>query len=272
MKKMTIFMSMLLSFGLLLTYSCTKDDSEDDGVDPGPSIPVKTRLVEHNDLQAIDSTLRTFTYNSKKMVDSEIYKDKNDVAFKVIKYTYSSSDKLVSSLEYQDEALTIVASSTNYTLNSSGLITKSVNDRGGNITTSDYTYNSSKLATAHIEYTGASTADPIDLEFDWTGEIITKITYKVPDTTGGSGMVVQKYEEYSYDAKTNPYFIMNLPGHEPMLLCPNNVTEIKEYDSFNILQKKVTITYNKYDGDLPEMAFYDLGFQQGVYEYAYKEI
>ncbi|RLD66367.1 MAG: hypothetical protein DRI84_04975 [Bacteroidetes bacterium] len=274
MKKVSILMSVLLVFGILFTYSCTKDDSDDDGGggDDIINLPVKTRLLEHNDFQAIDSTFRAFGYNERKLVEKEVWRDKNNVAFKVIKHEYNSSDKLIRSLEYQDEAMTIVASNTMYTLDGSGLAIKSVNDRGGNITTTDYTYNSGRLAKAHIEYTGASAGDPEEMEYVWTGDNITKVTYLVPDTIGGTGFVIQGYEEFEYDAKTNPYFDIAFPSVNPMELSKNNIKKIREYDSFNVIQHLTTYTYTSYEGDLPKMAFYDIGYQQGVYEYKYKDI
>jgi len=273
MKKVSIFLSLILAFGMILTYSCTKDDDGDDGGDNGGNdLPVKTRLIERDDLQSIDSTLVGYVYNEKKLVEKEVWRDKNKVAFKVMKYEYNTSDKLIRSLEYQDEAMTIVAANTTYTLDASGLPTKSVNDRGGNITTITYTYNSGKLVKAHIEFTGASSGDPQEREFEWTGDNVTKVTYKVPDTTGGSGFVIQKYEEVEYDAKSNPYFEMGIPSLDPVFMSKNNVTKVKEYDASNVFQHLTSYTYNKYEGDFPKSAYYDLGFQQGVYEYKYKEI
>jgi hypothetical protein len=273
MKKVSIFMSILISFGMLMTYSCTKDDSgDDDGGGGSDPIPEKIRITNRNDLQSIDSTLVAYEYNDKKLVGKEVWKDKNKVAFKVLKYEYNTSDKLIRSKEYQDAAMTIVAANTTYTLNASGLPTKSVNDRAGNITTITYTYNSGRLAKAHIEYTGASSADPEELEFVWTGDNVSKITYKVPDTTGGSGFVVKKYEEMEFDAKSNPYFEMGIPSLDPVFMSKNNVTKVKEYDANNVFQHLTSYNYSKYEGDFPKMAMYDLGYRQGVYEYKYKKI
>ena len=271
MKKLSLLLILLLSFGLLLTYSCAPDD-DNGGDDGGDNIPPKVRIVEHNDFQAIDSTFHSFSYNEKKLMTKELFKDKNKVVFKALVHEYTSAGKILRTKEYQDEALTIVASLTNYTLDGSGNVIKSVNDRAGNITTIDFTYNSGRLAKAHIEYSGASSGPAEEYVFHWNGDNIAKVEHMVPDSSGGTGFVLQEYNEYEYDTKTNPYTEFSIPTIDPVKLSANNVIKIKTYDANAVFQHLTTFQFTKYTDDFPIDAFYDYGFKQGVYKYVYKEI
>ena len=271
MKKLSLLLSLLLSLGLLLTYSCSSDD--DNGDDDGNNnIPSKIRIVEHNDFQAIDSTFHSFSYNEKKLMTKELFRDKNKVVFKALVHEYTSDGKVLRTKEYQDEAMTIVASLTNYTLDGSGNVVKSVNDRAGNITTIDYTYNSGRLTKAHIEYTGASSGPAEEYVFHWDNNNISKVEHMVPDSTTGTGFMLQEYNEYEYDSKKNPYTEFSIPTLDPVKISENNVVKIKTYDAYDVFQHLTTFQFTKYYGDFPQDAFYDYGFKQGVYSYVYKEI
>jgi hypothetical protein len=270
MKKLFFFLALIMGFGLLLTVSCSKDDDNTDDDGGAGELPKKIRIVEHNDLQALDSTFHAFGYNDRKLMSKEVFRDKNKVVFKVLKHEYDTKDHPVRTIEYQDEAMSIAASNTVYTLDASGLVVKAVNDRAGNITTTDYTYNSGRLSEVTITYTGASTGHPEQLKFYWNNDNVAKIEYFVDST--GNGFAKVRYEEMEYDAKKNPYYEIKLPSQSPVWMSENNVTKIKEYDPSGVLQHQTTFQYTKYKNDFPEAGYYDYGFKQGVYEYKYKEI
>lgn len=270
MKKHYLYLGLFLVFGMLFTMSCSKDDSSDEGGDNPDNLPEKTRITEFNDLQALDTTFHAFAYNERKLMYKEVFRDKNKVVFKILKYEYNTSDKPVRTIEYQDEDMNIAVASTMYTLDGSGNVIKAVEDRSGNITTIDYTYNSGRLAEADISYSGASNGPPMQMKFYWNGDNVSKIEYYVDST--GNGFVLTKYEEMEFDSKTNPFFDIKLPSLDPVQISANNVTKIKEYDSNGVFQHLTSFQYSKYTGDLPASAYYDYGYRQGIYEYKYKDI
>jgi hypothetical protein len=257
-------------FGMFLMVSCSKDDDNTDDDGGSGDLPKKIRITEHNDFQALDSTYHAFAYNDRKLLYKEVFRDKNKVAFIVLKHEYDTKDHPVRTLEYQDEAMSIAASNTSYTLDASGLVVKAVNDRSGNITTIEYSYNSGLLAEAKITYSGASTGYPEQRKFYWNNDNVAKIEYLVDST--GNGFTLVRYEEMEYDAKKNPYYDIKLPSMDPVWMSKNNITKIKEYDPAGVFQHQTTFQYTKYKNDFPEAGYYDYGFKQGVYEYKYKEI
>lgn len=267
MKNLTLFMLMLFVSGTLVTISCEKtDDTDNGGDDPNPT--KKKVLVERSDVQSIDASSQVFSYNADKNIEKQLLKDKNKLVVKAIVYKYDASKHIYSYTTYQDEALSILVSVTNYTLNTSAQVTKSVNDETGAITTTTYSYQSGKLVNAHIEYSGSATGDPMEFELEWTADNVSKITHKIPDTTGAGGFIVDGYITIQYDDKVNPYAELKLLQIDPLYLSKNNMTKVEAFDANGIILHLATYSFN-YDGDYPISGSYDLGFLQGQYAYVY---
>jgi len=271
MKRQFIFLAALVSFAMMLTYSCEKSDDPDDEGGGGGEPGVKKVLVKRDDVQAIDASAVTYAFNADKNVEKEVFLDNNNAFVKANVFTYDASQKMISFTTFLDEALTNIESVTNYTFNASAQVTKSVQDAQGAITTTTYTYQSGKLIKASMVYSGSLSLLDEELELEWSGDNVSKMTYKVPDTTGAGGFMVDHYVLFTYDTKINPYYDMKILRLDPVFLSKNNMTKSEGYDANSIKLFLTTVDF-KYDGDYPSTADYDVGFQQGKYTYSYKDI
>lgn len=261
---------MLLSIGVLLTYSCKKtDDTDDDGGGDGPSS--KKVLVKRDNVGAMDQSSETYFFNADKNIEKEVYLDKDNAFIKANVFKYDASHKVISVTTFLDEALTNIESVTNFTFNASSQVTKAVTDAQGAITTVTYTYQSGRLVKASKVFSGSLTLPTVESELEWSVDNISKIITKIPDTTGAGGFMTKLYVLYSYDSKVNPYHNMKIPRVDPVYMSKNNLVKNEGYDANNIKLFLGTVDYT-YDGDYPITGDYDIGFKQGKYTYSYEDI
>jgi len=153
-----------------------------------------------------------------------------------------------------------------------GKISKETIKRGGN-TISEYTYTylqngkldkCNLLGTSQIywqmhydnngkmdyatEYIGGG--ESIKMTFTYTGDNITEA--QSFNRFGGTWEMQERYE-FEYDGKHNPEYDLKRPFSEVVdeishILCPNNLTRVKEYDQNNILVDDTQYQYN-YNAD-----------------------
>ena len=230
LKKLLLLTLIIASF-----TACKKDKASDDDQNAGLSGQLHKITSGGTDLDV-------YSYNGSGKLTKRVM---NGCGGQIMTVTYSYDNGKISEETFKQNG-NIIGQYT-YTYLQNGKLDK-CNIVGATQSYWQMHYDNNDKMDYAIEYIGGG--ESIKMTFTYTGDNITEtqLFYRF-----GSIWEMQKRYEFEYDNKHNPKYDLKRPFSEVIdeisyILCPNNLTRVKEYDQNNILVDDTQYQYN-YNAD-----------------------
>lgn len=229
MKQIKFLLMFLLGIALTTTYSCTKDEDDDneEGT-PTTTCYIKKELAD-------DGTYSVVEYNSNHKVVKLLDYDELDQLYGSTELTYNSEGK-VDKVEIYESGLLVTKLEIVY--NAQGKLSTAdiYNDDGtglAKIAVYEYTFTGDYLTkvSAMVEVFGL-TIEGERTEYTYVnGNAVTESFYEFDQTA--LSLVLKSTAEYEYDTKRNPYRGLGADNimPDPQFVSNSNITKVTYKDN-----------------------------------------
>jgi len=230
LKKLLLLTLIIASF-----TACKKDEASDD--DQNAGLPGQLHKITSGGTDLI-----VYSYNGNGKLTKRVI---NGGGGQTMTVTYSYDNGRISKETTKHGGNTI--SEYTYTYLQNGKLDK-CNIAGASQSYWQMHYDNNGKVDYATEYIGGGESKK--MTFTYTGDNITEIQ---SFNRFGSIWEMQERYEFEYDNKHNPEYDLKRPFSEIIdeishILCPNNLTRVKEYDQNNILVDDTQYQYN-YNAD-----------------------